>query len=181
MNFFKKDIRPENLGSLLYESIRSGMESDDSLSVETFVRALDRDPADLDENFRGEIAVGLMFSATLAIERSATPKVAHRILGGMKAEFFDHLEEQGANVIQQAEWEAILANRFLLYRRSLEQYSGFEPPWKLGREFFWNIIGEQQHNALPIKIATLFLLEGQDVSQKLLNIYGPTLIVPAEA
>ncbi len=180
MNFFKKEIRPEDLGAILYESIRSGMENDGSLSVETFIRAIDREPSDLDENFRGEIAAGLMFAATLAIEKSATPKVAHRILGGLKTEFFDHLQEQGANAIQQAEWEAVLANRFLTYRKSLEEYSGFEPPWKLGREFFWNIIGEQAHIAIAVKIATLFLLEGQDMSQKLLNVYGPTLIVPAE-
>ena len=161
---------------MLYEVLRADLEGNDGLSLERITHALDRKPENLEQNYSGEVMVGLMFAAALAVERSATPKVANRILSGMKTEFLNHLEEQGASPLQRSEWEAVLASRFLQYRKCLEDYSGFEPPWKLGREFFWNIIGEQEQVAMSIKIATLYLMEGQSLSQNLVNTHGPTLL-----
>lgn len=180
MNLFKKHKRPEELGAILYEALRNGMEGNDDLSLDNFIKNLDRRPEDLETNHKGEVMVGLMFAAALAVERSATPKVANRILSGMKTELLNHLEEQGANLIQRTEWETIVASRFLVYRKCLEDYSGFEPPWKLGREFFWNILGAEEQIAMSIKIATLYLMEGQSLCQKLVNMHGPTLLVSTE-
>ncbi len=176
MRLFRKHRTSEELGELLYEALRSGMESGGELSTDRLLDSIDRTAAQLDEQFRGEIIVGLMFGATLAIERSATARVATRIAAGMKAEFMNHQEEQGATAIQRAEWEAVIASRFLSYRMSLEGYTGFEPPWKLGREFYWNIIGEQDYTAMSIKIATLYLLSARDFAQVLLNEHGPYLV-----
>lgn len=181
MKFFSKNMRPEDLGALLYESIRTGVESNEELSVENLMRSLDRTPEMLHEQYRGEVVVALMFAAVLAIERSATPRVGTLIGAGMRAEFLNHLEEQGANVIERAEWETVIANRFLAYRKSMENYSGFEPPWKLGREFFWNLTGEEVHVAMCVKIATLYLLSARDQCQELLNLHGPTLYIPQSA
>lgn len=180
VNLFKKHKRPEDLGAMLYEALRKGMEGNDDLSLTNFIISLDRKPEDLEQNYHGEVMVGLMFAAGLAVERSASPKVANRILSAMKAELLNHLEEQGASLLQRTEWEAVVASRFLVYRKCLEDYSGFEPPWKLGREFFWNIIGEEEQIAMSIKIATLYLMEGQSLSQKLVNVHGPTLLVSAD-
>jgi hypothetical protein len=149
--------------------------------MDRFIRSLDRSTADLDEQYVGEIMVGLMFGATLAIERSATARVAEQICAGMKTEFLNHIQEEGANSIQKAEWETIIASRILSYRKCLEDYSGFEPPWKLGREFFWNITGKEEYVAMSIKIATLYLLAARDACQELLNEYGPTLLVDRRA
>ena len=63
------------------------------------------------------------------------------------------------------------------YRKCLEGYEGFEPPWKLGRLFLWNITGEEKYHAISIKIATLYLLEARDVCQSLINEHGPTLVM----
>lgn len=153
------------------------MESKSDLSIDEFLRSLDRDIRQVNEQYAGEIAVGLMFGAVIAIERSASERVAVEIISGMKLEFLRHLEEQGANAIQRAEWEIILADRFLGYRQCLENYSGFEPPWKLGRQFYWNLIGEEEHVAMLIKISTLYLLAARDKSQELLNKYGPLVLV----
>ncbi len=154
------------------------MESRDDLSLSGLLRSLDLEPQNLDEQYAGETMVALMFGATLAIERSASPRVAEQIGAGMKAEFLSHIKEQGATQLQKAEWESIIAGRFLDYRRSIEDYSGFEPPWKLGRQFFWNIIGEEKYIAMSVKIATLYILAGRDVCQTVLNEYGPSLLVP---
>ena len=180
MNLFKKQLRPEELGAMIYEMVRSAMEGSGDLSVEGLAGSIDRRPEDLDQNYRGEVVIGLMFAAGLAVERSAHPRTANMILGGMKSEFLNHLEEQGASILQRSEWEAVLSSRFLSYRNCLEDYSGFEPPWKLGREFFWNIIGEQLHVAMSVKIATLYLLEGQSIIQNLLNTHGPSLRIPQD-
>jgi hypothetical protein len=153
------------------------MESSGELSMDQFIKGLGKDASELSEQYAGEIMVGLMFGALMAIERSASARVAELITSGMKLEFFRHLEEQGANPIQRAEWEIILADRFLSYRQCLENYSGFEPPWKLGRQFYWNLIGSEDHVAMLIKISTLYLLAARDKCQEMLNEYGPSLLV----
>jgi hypothetical protein len=170
-------MKPEDLGATIYEELRRGLESETDLSIDDFVKSLDKDSTELDEQYAGEIMVGLMFGAVMAIERSASKHVAEQITSGMKLEFMRHLEEQGANAIQRAEWEIILADRFLGYREALENYSGFEPPWKLGRQFYWNLIGVEEHIAMLIKICTLYLLAARDKSQEVLNKYGPLILV----
>lgn len=177
VRLFRKHLPPEELGARIYEGLRSGMELNDDLSMSRFIRSLDLDPCTLDEQYAGEIMVALMFGATLAIERSASPRVAEQIGAGMKAEFLNHIQEQGATQIQKAEWETITAGRFLDYRRSIEDYSGFEPPWKLGRALFWNIIGEEKYVAMSVKIATLYILAARDLCQSLLNEHGPSLLI----
>jgi len=166
-------MSPARLGSLLYEALRSGMESDGDLSMGPFLRSLERP---VGEQHEGEIMVGLMFGAVMAIERSATPHVSDEIIAGMKLAFLQHLEDQGASAIQRAEWETVVADHFLTYRHCIENYSGFEPPWKLGRQFFWNLIGEEDHAAMLVKISTLYLLAARDHCQELLNEYGPSLL-----
>lgn len=176
MKLFRRHITPGDLGARIYELLRAGMESPGDLNVERLIGNIDLAGAIPDENYQGEVMVALMFAAGLAVERSASPRPAHLITAGMKAEFLSHLDEQGADAVQQAEWESILASRFLEYRRTLEEYTGFEPPWKLGREFYWNIRGEQVYAAMSIKIATLYLLTARDRCQELLNEYGPYLL-----
>jgi hypothetical protein len=176
MRLSRKYLSPEELGAMLYEALRSGMESHDDLSMERFVQSLDRGSEELDEQYAGEIMVALMFGGLLSIERSASPRVAEQIAAGMKAEFLNHVQEQGASPLQKAEWEAVIASRFLTYRQSLEGYSGFEPPWKLGRQFFWNLVGVEEYIAMSVKIATLYILAARDACQLLLNEYGPSLI-----
>lgn len=177
MRLFRKQTKPVELGSILYEALRAGMESEGDLSIVHFLRSLDKDVDEVNEQYAGEVMVGLMFGAVMAIERSASTRVAEQIISGLKLEFLRHLEEQGANAIQRAEWETILADRFLGYRQCLENYSGFEPPWKLGRQFYWNLIGAEEHVAMLIKISTLFILAARDRCQDLLNEYGPSVLV----
>ena len=161
---------------MLYEALRSGLESKGDLSMDQFLKSLDRDISEVNDQYAGEIMVGLMFGAVMAVERSASVRVAEQIIAGMKLEFLQHLEEQGANAIQRAEWETILADRFLGYRHCLENYSGFEPPWKLGRQFYWNLIGAEEHIAILIKISTLYVLTARDKCQEILNKYGPLIL-----
>ncbi len=130
---------------------------------------------ELDEQHVGEIMIGLLFGATLAIESSASIPAAQQMIASMKADFFNHLHEQGATPVQKAEWEAVLADRFLTYRKCLEGYSGYEPPWKLGRAFFWNIIGEEVHIAMSIKICTLYLMAAKEMCETILKEFGPRL------
>lgn len=176
MGIFRKDLLPEALGARIYERLRSGMEGDDDLSADRFLASLDLDSGSAHAQVRGEIMAGLLFGAVMAVERSAASWTANRIVAGMRTEFLAHLEEQGASTLQRAEWDAVLAARFLAYRQALEGYTGFEPPWKLGRLFYWNILGEELHVAMSVKIATLYLLCGRDLCQDLLNACGPRLV-----
>jgi len=178
MPLFKKHLRPGDLGGMIYELLRANLEGSGDLSMEQLLDALGLNRKDLPEQTEGEVMIALMFAAALAIDRSAAVRVAQEIIAGMKSEFSDHLREQGANSLQLAEWDATVAETFLLYRTALEGYSGFEPPWKLGRQFFWNLVGNEDHVAMSIKIATLYLLAARDRTQNLLNSHGPNLILP---
>jgi hypothetical protein len=177
MRLFRKNRTPEDVGRMLYEALRRGMESAKSLSVVGLLESLDADPDALDEQYLGEIAVGLMFGSAMAAERSSPPRVAEQIVAGMKTEFLQHVREQGASALQRAEWENVVAARFLAYRQELEGYSGFEPPWKVGRRFYWNLLGREENSAMCVKIATLYLLEGRDACQSVLNEHGPSILV----
>lgn len=175
MRLFQKNLRPSDLGIVIYEQLRSGMQSDDDLSVGGLLTGLELVPEDMDRQHLGEIMIGLMFGAALAIESHASVRAAQQVVSSMKAEFMNHLDEQGATIIQKAEWESVLADRFLSYRKCLEDYSGFEPPWRLGRAFFWKILGKEVHIAMCVKICTLYLLAARDSCETILKDYGPRL------
>jgi hypothetical protein len=177
MRLFRRHYAPEEVGAILYEALRAGMASDGDLSVKTLVENLDRTEAELQEQYVGEIMVGAMFGATLAVARSTSRSIGDRICEGMHQEFYDHLAEQGASVEQVLEWRAVVQGRFLEYRECMEHYEGFEPPWKLGRKLFWNITGVEEYLAMSIKIATLYVLAARDAVQPLLNQYGPSILV----
>jgi hypothetical protein len=173
VKLFRKHYTPEEVGGLIYETLRLGISPEGALSVNTFISSLDKTEGDLQEQYVGEIMLGAMFGATLAIERSTSRWIAERIGRGMHQEFFRHIAEQGASEQQVIEWRAMVHERFLEYRRCMEQYEGYEPPWKLGRQFFWNITGVEEYIAMSIKIATLYVLEARDTVQPVLNEYGP--------
>jgi len=177
MKLFRRHYSPEEVGAMVYEALRAGMASDGELSVKTLVENLDRTEADLQEQYVGEIMVGAMFGATLAVERSTSSWIGEGITRGMHREFCAHLSEQGASDAQVREWQAVLRGRFLEYRQCMEGYEGFEPPWKLGRQLFWNITGVEEYLAMSIKIATLYVLAARDAVQPLLNQYGPSILV----
>ncbi len=175
MGLFQKNLRPADLGIFIYERLRKGMQSSDDYSMANLLSGLEIAKGKLDEQHVGEIMIGLLFGATLAIESGASVPAAQQVVSSMKAEFLNHLHEQGATPIQKAEWEAVLADRFLTYRKCLEGYSGFEPPWRLGRAFFWNIIGKEIHIAMSVKVCTLYLLAAKNMSTELLQELGPRL------
>ena len=175
---FRKHLRPEDLGAKLYEALRIHLQSDGELSLGHLLRSLDLEPASLHEQHSGDAMVGLMFAAALAAERSASPRVAEQIVAGMKLEFLQHLREQGATDLQRAQWEETVATMFLQYRTCMEGYTGFEPPWKLGRLFFWNIVSKNVYDAMSIKISTLYLMAARDAAQSVLNVFGPVLLLP---
>ncbi len=177
MRLFRKHHTPGEVGAMVYETIRAGLASDGELSVRRLLETLDLDPGRLHEQYVGEIMIGSMFGGALAVERSTSPWMAQQICNGMTAEFLQHLKEQGADDAQVSEWEVIAKARFLEYRNCLEGYEGYEPPWKLGRQFFWNVSGVEEYVAMSIKIATLYLLAIRDMCQSVINQYGPTLAV----
>ncbi len=175
VGFFKKNLLPSELGAHIYESLRRGIQSEGDLSMHRLLVGLELVPEELHDQYVGEIMIGLMFGATLAIESAATPRTANQIVSALKAEFLNHLEEQGATPMQRAEWETVLADRFLTYRETLEGYTGFEPPWKLGRALFWNIINAEVHIAMCVKICTLYMMAARDTCLDILREYGPRL------
>ena len=177
MKLFRRHYSPDEVGGMIYETLRAGMASDGDLSVKVLIENLDRTEANLQDQYVGEIMIGAMFGATLAIDRSTSAWIAQHICHGMHQEFYTHLAEQGASEEQVIEWRVVVQERFQEYRRCLEQYEGFEPPWKMGRQLFWNLTGAEEYLAMSIKIATLYVLAARDAVQPVLNQYGPSIAV----
>ena len=167
---------------MIYEHLRTRLASDDPLSITALLERLGRAESELPEQHQGAIMVGVMFGAVLAIERSTTRWIARRIADGMSKEFAVHLREQGASSQQVVDWQQVVVDHSMLYRHALEGYDeSLEPPWKLGRQYLWLIIGTEEYVAAEIKEATLFLLQARDVAQSLMNRYGPSLITDPSA
>jgi hypothetical protein len=181
MKLFRRHYSPAEVGALIYETLRAGMASDENLSVRALIDNLDRTETELEDQYVGEIMVGAMFGATLAIDRSTPGWVGQEICRGMHQEFYMHLAEQGASEQQVLEWRTVVQERFHEYRRCMEQYEGFEPPWKMGRQLFWNLTGTEEYLAMSIKIATLYVLAARDAVQPVLNQYGPLITVRQDA
>lgn len=178
MKLFRKHLTPEQLGAAIYEHLRAHLASDDKLSISALLRDIERVEETLPEQHQGAIMVGTMFGATMAIERSTGSWVSRRIVQGMHDEFFNHLREQGASSGQVSDWKKTVLDQNEQYRVAMEGFEeDLEPPWKLGRLFLWNIIGEEEYVAAQIKSATLFLLAARDAAQSLTNKYGPSLVI----
>ena len=177
VQLFRRHHTPEELGAMLYETLRAGMASDGELSVARLVADLHKQANELEDQYVGEVMIGSMFSALLSVERSTTKWMAEQITAGMVVEFLHHLKEQGAGDSQIDDWRCVVSERFKEFRESMKDYEGLEPPWKLGRQLYWNMLGVEEYVAVSIKVATQYMLAARDAAQKLLNEYGPTLVV----
>jgi hypothetical protein len=177
MNPRRKRRTPREFGGILYELLRREMASPGPLSIGGFIGRLEEAGEHLHQQHAGGVAIGVMFAATLALERSTTAWIAREAARGMRGEFSRHLHEQGASIDQVREWEAVIRRHFGMYRAALLRYEGLEPPWKLGRRFLWHLTGTEEYDAHLVKEATLYLLAARDRAQEIVNRYGPTIVV----
>jgi hypothetical protein len=170
-----KNLTPETLGALLYETLREAVASTEELAVHKLLSELEIPEETLPRQYVGEIVIGSLFAATLAVERSTSQWIGERIVEGMTTEFVSHLREQGATPREADEWTGVVERQFAEYRLCMEGHTGLEPPWKLGRKFLWNFSGQKDYVALSIKHATDYLLTAEDLAQQVLNTHGPHL------
>jgi hypothetical protein len=171
----RKHHTPETLGALLYETLREAVASTEELAVEALITRLEIEEETLPRQYVGEIMVGCLYAATLAIERSTSEWIGRRIVAGMKEEFVSHLREQGATPQQAEQWKGVVERQFAEYGLSMEGYEGLEPPWKLGRQLLLHFSGRDDYAALAVKLATEYLVTMQDLAQRVLNDHGPRL------
>ncbi len=177
----RKHLTPETLGALLYETLREAVASTEELAVGNLLSRLEIEEETLPRQYVGEIMVGCLYAATLAVERSASEWIGQRIVEGMKEEFVSHLREQGATPQQAEQWTGVVERHFAEYRLSMEDYEGLEPPWKLGRQLLQNFSGRDDHAALSVKHATEYLVTMQNLAQRVLNDHGPRLDTSLQA
>lgn len=176
MALFRKHYTPAEVGAAVYESLRAAIAaSSGELSLTSLLDRIGGRRENLPQQHAGEVMVGALFAASLAVERSGARWIAEEILSGMRTEFLRHLKEQGALPEQVDEWERILFSRSGEFREDLRGYDELEPPWKLGRRFLWAFTGVEDYTALSVKHATLFLLAARDHAQTVLNACGPLI------
>ena len=173
---FKKKYTPEELGALIYESVRSEMEGDAELSIHYFIEELGKQESELQEQYVGVVMIACLFGAVLAIERSTAPWVCRRIRTGLETEFFKHLFEQGASDQEVEEWRAVQAEHFLGYFKALEGKSGGELPVELGWELVWNLAGVEDDDDLVAQRAALYVMASRDHTQRIIDEHEPNLL-----
>jgi len=171
----RRPLTPEGLGALLYEMLREAVASTEELAIGGLLARLEIEEETLPRQYVGEIMIGCLYAATLAIERSTSEWIGGRIVAGMKEEFVSHLREQGATSQQTEQWRGVVERHFVEYGQSMEGYEGLEPPWKLGRQLLRNFSGRNDYTALSVKHATEYLVTMQNLAQKVLNDRGPRL------
>lgn len=159
-------LKPEEGGARLYEYLRREVVSDGLLAMDRLADSLSRCTTPLGEQREGEIIVGCMFAAVLAIEELAPPAMRERLRAGLDGEFLRHLREQGADEEHVVEWRTIMGEHFVEYYRSLEGHTGPALPAALGKEFLWNLTGVEDEDATPIEVATSYLAAARALSRR---------------
>jgi len=179
MRILQRRKSPEAFGALLYEALRTGVSMPGRVSIEGLAGRLSEAGELLDDQHPGEIVIGAMYAATMAVDRSTQRPVADRIVAGMTGEFLCHLGEQGASSLEVGEWRSIMNAHFAEYRDVLIGHEELEPPWKFGRQLLWCLTGSENHTAVAVRDATEFLIAVRDAAQELVNMHGPSLILEA--
>jgi hypothetical protein len=159
-------LKAEEGGAQLYEYLRREVVGDGLLSMDRLADALARCNTPLGEQREGEIIIGCMFAAVLAIEELAPPAVRERLRAGMDGEFLRHLREQGADEEHLVEWRTIMGEHFVDYYRSIEGHTGPALPAALGKEFLWNLTGVEDDDVTPIEVVTAYLAAARTVSRR---------------
>lgn len=159
-------LTPEGAGAQLYEYLRREVVGEGVLSLDRLGEALQKCDVTLGEQREGEIIIGCMFAAVLAIEELAGAGQRERLRTGLDGEFIRHLREQGADEEHIVEWRTILGEHFVDYYRSCEGHAGPALPFALGKEFLWNLTGMEDDDPAPIEIATTYLAAARALSRR---------------
>ncbi len=159
-------LTAEGAGAQLYEYLRREVVGEGVLSLARLGESLQKCETPLGDQREGEIIIGCMFAAVLAVEEIASPAQRERMRTGLDGEFIRHLREQGADEEHVVEWRTILGEHFVDYFRSCEGHAGPALPEALGKEFLWNLTGMEHDDATPIEIATTYLAGARAVSRR---------------
>jgi hypothetical protein len=159
-------LKAEEGGAQLYEYLRREVVGDGHLSMDRLAESLTRCNTPLGEQREGEIIIGCLFAAVLAIEELAPQALRERLRAGMDGEFLRHLREQGADEEHVVEWRTIMGEHFVDYYRSIEGHIGPALPAALGKEFLWNLTGVEDDDATPIEVVTSYLAAARAVARR---------------
>ncbi len=161
--------KAEEAGAHLYEYLRREVVGDGILSMDRLAETLIRCHTPFGAQHEGEIIIGCMFAAVLAIEELATPGLRERFRAGLDGEFLRHLREQGADEDHVVEWRTILGEHFVDYYRSVTGHHGPALPDALGKEFLWNLTGVEEDDPVPIEAVTAYLAAARAVSRRVVR------------
>ena len=161
-----EQVKAEEVGAQLYEFLRREVVGDGILSMDRLADTLLRCETPLGEQREGEIIIGCMFAAVLAIEELVPAMLRERVRTGLDGEFISHLREQGADDEHVVEWRTILGEHFVDYYRSVEGHIGPALPDALGKEFLWNLTGVEEEALAPVEVVTSYLAAARAISRR---------------
>jgi hypothetical protein len=172
---FRSRLTGSGLGALVYEELRTEVAGDGLLSLSRLVERLRDASAPAHPQSAGEVMIACMFSATLVAEQVGVPGFLEELRIGLETEFIRHLREQGASEEQVEEWRVVLAEHFAEYYRTMDSHADTALPSMLGREFLWNLTGEE--NTVPVceMLCTTYMTAARAVAARVITRHLPRL------
>jgi hypothetical protein len=172
---FRSRLTGPALGALVYEELRMEVAGDGVLSLGRLVERLRDVSAPAHAQSAGEVMIACMFSATLAAGQVDAPGLPGDFRSGLETEFIRHLREQGAGEEQVEEWRVVLAEHFAEYYRTMDTHAGAALPAMLGREFLWNLTGEEITIPVCDNICTSYMTAARAVAARVIARHLPRL------
>lgn len=174
-SMFGSHFTASGLGALAYEELRGEVAGDGILSLDRLVERLRDASAPARPQSAGEVMIACMFSATLVAEQAGTPGFLEEFRSGLETEFIRHLREQGASEEQVEEWRVVLAEHFVEYFRTMDSHADAALPSMLGREFLWNLTGEETTVPVCEYLCTTYMTAARAVAARVITRHLPRL------
>ena len=172
---FRSHLTGSGLGALVYEELRGEVAGDGVLSLGGLVERLRDASAPAHPQGAGELMIACMFAATLVAEKVGTPGFLEEFRGGLETEFIRHLHEQGASEAQVEEWRVVLAEHFAEYYRTMDTHGDAALPAMLGREFLWNLTGEEITVPVCETMCTSYMSAARAAAASVVNRHLPRI------
>jgi len=170
---FARKHSPEEAGVLLFEHLRREVSADGILSLDRLRESFLEVMPVVGDQFEGEMVIGCMFAAVLAIEDTCQAAMREDVRRGLEGEFIRQLGAQGATAEQIEEWRVVLGDHFSEYFQSMGQDPDPALPVALGREFLWNLTGIEEPDQRLAELSTVYLTAARAVARRLLRQHLP--------
>jgi len=139
-----KSTTKQDLGRTIYTALQQAFVSDTPMSYSSLLKELGEDPEKMTSDYAGEILVGLLFAAGVAIQGTYEEPVGEPAFQSALNEYVAHGMQGGLSKQQVAELKSRAVARMQEYDACLKDESGGGPASNLGTAFLRHVVGDKK-------------------------------------